>query len=188
MSVYDRASRKATAYGQERSFALIGMQLDIITNKILKNDKIVRLLINTSRGADSDTTPITPVDRMSVIKDKYITLVPYLEKEEEIKSYLIISFDDFTANPATDKAMDYTMSIDVLCHRDLWIMDGLCPRPYLIMNELKKEFHMAKLDTWGPAVFVGAPSLVANESYMGFSLLFQMSALETTKPHIEEEE
>ena len=37
MSVYDRATRKATAYGQERSFELIGMQLDIITNKILTN-------------------------------------------------------------------------------------------------------------------------------------------------------
>ena len=78
--------------------------------------------------------------------------------------------------------MDYTLSIDVLCHRDLWMMSGLCPRPYLIMNELKKEFHMAKLDTWGPAVFVGAPSLVANDSYMGFSMLFSMSALEATAP------
>ncbi len=161
MSVYDRATRKATAYGQERSFELIGMQLDIITNKILANDKIVKLLINTN---------------------KYITLVPYLPKEEEIKSYLIIGFDDFTPTAGTDKAMDYTLSIDVLCHRDLWMMSGLCPRPYLIMNELKKEFHMAKLDTWGPAVFVGAPSLVANDSYMGFSMLFSMSALEATAP------
>ena len=165
MSVYDRATRKATAYGQERSFELIGMQLDIITNKILANDKIVKLLINTKKEALADKTPLTQEDRLSVIKDKYITLVPYLPKEEEIKSYL-----------------DYTLSIDVLCHRDLWMMSGLCPRPYLIMNELKKEFHMAKLDTWGPAVFVGAPSLVANDSYMGFSMLFSMSALEATTP------
>lgn len=182
MSVYDRATRKATAYGQERSFELIGMQLDIITNKILANDKIVKLLINTKKEALADKTPLTQEDRLSVIKDKYITLVPYLPKEEEIKSYLIIGFDDFTPTAGTDKAMDYTLSIDVLCHRDLWMMSGLCPRPYLIMNELKKEFHMAKLDTWGPAVFVGAPSLVANDSYMGFSMLFSMSALEATAP------
>ena len=171
MSVYDRATRKATAYGQERSFELIGMQLDIITNKILANDKIVKLLINTKKEALADKTPLTQEDRLSVIKDKYITLVPYLPKEEEIKSYLIIGFDDFTPTAGTDRAMDYTLSIDVLCHR-----------PYLIMNELKKEFHMAKLDTWGPAVFVGAPSLVANDSYMGFSMLFSMSALEATAP------
>lgn len=180
MSVYDRATRKATAYGQERSFELIGMQLDIITKKIISNDKIVKLLKDTSKDALSSLEPITQQDRLSLIKDKYITLVPYLPKEEEVKSYLIISFDDFSPTVGTDKAMDYTMSIDVLCHRDLWTMSGLCPRPYLIMNEIKKEFHMAKLDTWGPAVFVGAPSLVANDSYMGFSMLFSMSALEIT--------
>lgn len=177
MSIYDSKTRKAIAYNQVRSFELIGLQLDIITQKILKNDKIVKLLINTTRDALNDKE-LTQEERMSVIKDKYITLVPYLPKEDEIKSYLIIGFDQFSPSPVTDKGMDYILSIDVLCHKDLWIMNGLCPRPYLIMNEIKKEFHMAKLDTWGPAVFTGAPSLVANDNYMGFSMLFSMSALD----------
>lgn len=182
MSVYDKATRKASAYGQERSFELVGMQLDIITKKILANDKIVKLLRNTRKDALTSKEPVTQEQRMSLIKDKYITLVPYIPKEEEIKSYLIITFDNFTPTPEVDRAMDYILSIDVLCHRDLWMLDGLCPRPYLLLNELKKEFHMAKLDTWGPAKFAGAPALVADDNYMGFSILFSMSALDTMAP------
>ena len=125
MSVYDRATRKATAYGQERSFELIGQQLNIITNKILANDKLVKLLKRSNKQA-LDNTPVTQEDRMSLIKDKYITLVPLIPKEEEVKSYLIISFDDFVPTNGTDRAMDYVMTIDVLCHKDLWMMVNYC--------------------------------------------------------------
>ena len=83
MSVYDRATRKATAYGQERSFELIGQQLNIITNKILANDKLVKLLKRSNKQA-LDNTPVTQEDRMSLIKDQYITLVPLIPKEEEV--------------------------------------------------------------------------------------------------------
>lgn len=178
MSLYDAQTRKAMAYNSERSFRLIGSQLDLVTKKILNNDNLVRLIRRPVR--DALDLEVTQEDRLSLIKDYYITLVPLIPKEEEVKSYLIISFDDFTPIEATHKGMDYMMTIDVLCHKELWMMDGLCPRPYLIMDELKKEFHMAKLDTWGPAVFMGASNLLMNDNYMGFTMMFAMSALATT--------
>lgn len=181
MSVYNNYNRRATAYAQERSFSLIGMQLDLITNKILGNDTLVKLLKRPKREAITEKKDVTQEERMSLIKDKYINLVPMIPKEDEVKSYLIVSFDDFSPVVGTDKAMDYLMTIDIICHRDLWIMDGLCPRPYLIMNELKKEFHMSKLDTWGPTVFMGASNLLMNDNYMGFTMMFSMSALAVEK-------
>jgi hypothetical protein len=178
MSVYDLKTKKASAYGQTRSFALIGGQLDIIINRILKNDNLVKLLKYPTR--DALTREVEQETRMSLIKDNHLTLVPFIPKEEEIKTYLIITFDNFVPTKTTQRAMDYVMTFDIVCHRELWTMNGSCPRPYLIMDELMKEFNMTKVDTWGAMRFQGATSLIMNENFMGFTMMFDLSAIATT--------
>ena len=89
------------------------------------SDELKRLLVvNTKDCLDNTTSKVykNKIDSMGLkeLRDEgYIRLEPKVKfpEHEEVKSYIIISFDNFveTSNP---QFRDCTISFDILCHTD----------------------------------------------------------------------
>jgi hypothetical protein len=56
----------------------------------------------------------------TLINDGYIKLAPKIAmpEHEKVKSYIIISFDNFTTNAKNPQFRDCTINFDIICHTD----------------------------------------------------------------------
>ena len=90
------------------------------------SDQLKRLLmINTKDCLDNSNQNYNKLVKNTSVKDliegKYFTTVPRIKmkEHEEVKSYIILTFDDFaeTTNP---EYRDCTVSFDIMCPLDYW--------------------------------------------------------------------
>ena len=143
------------------------------------SDTLKRLLIlNVSDCLDnSNQNYQTIVENTSVkelMEGKYITLVPKLKmkEHEEVKSYIILTFDNFTetSNP---EYFDCIVSFDILCHTDYWDLGDLRMRPIKIAGIINGILNNSRLTGIGKLQFMGLNQLVLSEDWSGYTLMFQ---------------
>ena len=77
------------------------------------------------------------VDNFSLgdlIDKGYIRMNPKIARgtHEEIKSYILISFNNFSPNKISPKYLDYTFHFDIVCYNDAWCLNNLAIRPLMI--------------------------------------------------------
>ena len=67
-------------------------------------------------------------------QEGYIKLNPKVSRKEheDIKSYIILTFDNFTLNPNNPAYKDFTVTFDIICYNDAWELDNYKIRPLLI--------------------------------------------------------
>ena len=53
---------------------------------------------------------------------KNIKMVPKLYVDNSVLNYIIISFDNFTANVTNPEFRDNIIEFDIICHYDQWTM------------------------------------------------------------------
>ena len=114
-----------------------------VTSKPYSDDLKRLLVINTKDCLDNKDSQIykdvLKDMTLSKLKDEgYIKLEPKISmpEHEEIKSYIIISFDNFMRTNNTS-FRDCTISFDVLCHTDFWDLGNFRIRPLkMILNYL----------------------------------------------------
>ena len=84
------------------------------------------LIINTEDCLDMSNQKYRDFVNKMTIKDLfdkgYIRTKKKIKfpEHEEVKSYLIISFDNFTPNKENPEFRDCIVEIDILCHTDYW--------------------------------------------------------------------
>ena len=56
----------------------------------------------------------------TLIEKGYIKLIPKVKmpEHEEVKGYIIISYDNFTPNATNPEFRDCTVNFDIICHTD----------------------------------------------------------------------
>jgi len=108
-------------------------------------------------------------------KQGYITLEPKIRmpEHEEIKSYLIISFDNFTMNDTNPEFRDCTITFDILCHTDYWDLGNYRIRPLKIAGYIDGILNNAKLSGIGILNFLGCNQLILDENLSGYSLTYR---------------
>jgi hypothetical protein len=172
MSIYngDGSRNNLTPFG---NFTSLAVDLQIVVNKIVKNDNICKLLYYNSPDALSQPN-LTP-EQKSELMNKNIKVVPVLEKDNETSNLIIVQFDKFIPNE-TDATtyIEFIISFDIFCYSKNWILDDYMLRPYKIMSELNTMFNMSKLRSSGPINFIGASSLLINENLSGYSLMYKV--------------
>lgn len=111
----------------------------------------------------------------TLIRDGYIKLAPKIRmpEHEEVKSYIIISVDNFTPNQGNDYYRDCTISFDVICHLDQWDLGNYRIRPLKIVGYLDGLLNNAKLSGIGTLDFVGCNELILNEDLAGYTLTYR---------------
>ena len=144
------------------------------------SDELKRLLvINTKDCLDDKTNPIY-IDKIkkTSVKDLreqgYIRLEPKitLKENEEVKSYIVISFDNFTPNKKNDYYRDCVIMIDIICHTDYWDLGNYRLRPIKIAGFIDGILNKAKLSGIGTLQFIGCNELVLNETLSGYCLMY----------------
>lgn len=153
------------------SFLSVEKDMEIIINKILKNERLKRLLYYTTK--DALDKPNISEDESLELFGKNIKNVPKLYIDKSVLNYIIISFDNFTPNATNPEFRDNIISFDIICHFDQWPLKGLELRPYRIAAELDSMLDGKHLTGIGNLEFMGANQLIINDEFAGLSLMYQ---------------
>jgi hypothetical protein len=143
-------------------------------------DELKRLLvINTKDCLDNLNNEVynNKIKEMTIgklIKQGYIKIVPKIKfpENEEIKSYIIISYDNFTPNEKNPQFRDCIVHFDILCHTDYWDIGDYRLRPLKIAGYIDGILNNTKLSGIGTFQFVGCNELILNEELSGYSLMY----------------
>lgn len=153
------------------SFLSVEKDMEIITNKMLKNERLKRLLFYTTE--DALDKPDIGMDNSLELFRKNIKIIPKLYIDGSVLNYIIISFDNFTPNATNPEFRDNIISFDVICHFDQWQLKGFSLRPYKIAAEIDYMFNDKHLTGIGKLEFMGANQLIINDEFAGFTLMYQ---------------
>lgn len=150
------------------------------------------LLINTSDCLYDMTNPkyLEIINKTSVqdLKDKgYLRFGPKiaLGENEEVKSYIRISFDHFTPS-RNEHFRDCIVEIDILCHPEYWDIGNFRQRPLKIAGYIDGILNESKLSGIGTLQFAGANELLLDENLAGYCLMY--AAVHGSDDYIEDED
>ena len=137
------------------------------------------LVINTKDCLDNKTSEVykNAIKDMSLAKLRemgYIKFEPKVKmaEHEEIKSYLIFSFDNFISNQSNPEFRDCNVYIDILCHTDCWDLGNFRIRPLKIAGYIDGILNKARLSGIGTFQFAGCNELVLDETLSGYTLSY----------------
>ena len=144
------------------------------------SDELKKLLvINTKDCLDNKTSEVykNAIKDMSLAKlrdEGYIKFEPKVKmpEHEEIKSYLIFSFDNFVTNQKNPQYRDCNVYIDILCHTDCWDLGNFRIRPLKIAGYIDGILNKARLSGIGTFQFAGCNELVLDETLSGYTLSY----------------
>lgn len=169
----------------ESSFLSCEKDTELILKKLFiesrpHSDVLKKLLvINTPNCLDEDNKQYQKIVNSMSIKDLrengYIRLEPKLrfEEHQEIKSYILIGFDNFMPNPTNPEYRDCTVTFDIICHTDYWDIGDYRMRPLKIAGYVDGILNNSKLTGIGTFQFMGCNQLILNEDLSGYTLMYR---------------
>jgi hypothetical protein len=98
------------------SFLSVEKDLDIITSRIIKNERLKKLLFYTTPDA-LDRPTLSSKESVKVFKEN-IKIVPKLYIDGSVMNYILINFDNFAPNETNPEFRDNTIVFDIVCHFD----------------------------------------------------------------------
>lgn len=178
-------TKNLAKFDLKSSFLSCEKDTDTILRKLLiesrpYSDMLKRLLVISTRDClDNETSEIykKKIQEMSVkrlIDDGYIRLSPKLNlyENEEIKSYIFITFDHFSPNANNPEFRDCIVNIDVLSHTDYWDIGDCRQRPIKICGYIDAILNKARLSGIGTLNFMGANQLIFDDDFSGYTLMY----------------
>lgn len=144
------------------------------------SERLKRLLVINTKDCLENSSDVV----LKVLEDKtlaklrqegYIKLVPKIEmsEHEEVKAYVIISFDNFLPNIENPHFRDCTVNFDIICHTDYWDLENYRLRPLLIAGYIDGILNNTKLSGIGTFNFLSCNELILNEDLSGYSLSYR---------------
>ena len=106
---------------------------------------------------------------------------------EQIKTYILVSLDNFRSNPRSAHYIDYSINFDILCYNDAWVLDDYRIRPIMICgyidgilnsltqdNQRIEKTHQSqiKLSGIGEYNFVGCDYNVLNQDLSMYTITY----------------
>ena len=152
------------------SFLSTEKDMNIIVSKMIKNERLKRLLHYTSRDA-LDKKNITEDETLELF-GKSIKIVPKLTVDKSVLNYIIISFDNFTPS-RNPEFRDNIIEFDIICHFDQWHLKDFSLRPYKIAAEIDSMFNGQHLTGIGELNFLGANQIILTDEFAGLCLMYE---------------
>ena len=162
------------------SFLSVEKDMGIITNMMLKNNRLKKLLYHTTK--DCLKKPKLTEDQTVELIGKNIKMVPKLTVDGSVLNYIIITFDNFTRteNP---EFRDNIIEFDIICHFDQWQLQDFQLRPYMIAAEIDTMFNEKHLTGIGTLNFLGANQIILTDEFAGLCLMYRAVHGEDDKKH-----
>lgn len=169
----------------DSSFLSVDKDTESIIRKLFVESKphseeLKRLLVINTEDCLRDRTNPKYLEKLksmtveNLIKEKYVRIVPRIEREEnqEEQTYIIISFDNFTPNESNSYYRDCTVMIDILCHPDHWNLGNYQLRPIKIAGYIDGILNGARFSGIGTFKFMGCNELILQNDLCGYCLIY----------------
>lgn len=166
------AKLNAKRLQEENNFLAIPKDWKKIVEKILTNEKFLKLLYYKSKDA-LKLPNLSEAEKERLI-NKNILSHPYIPSEDEVENYIQILFDNFTQNQVNPQYVDNMIVITLLCHKYTWILEDWNLRLYTMANEVMNMLNNKKLTGIGTVQFVTASAFVPNSSVFGLTMTFMV--------------
>jgi hypothetical protein len=170
----------------QSSFLSCEKDTELILNRLFVDGKqysrwLKRLLIiNNKDCLDKNITKYDDiVDKFSVadlFNKQYIRTTPRLElnEHEDVQSYILLNFDNFTTNSKNNRYKDCIINFDIICHTKQWDLNDLRVRPLMIAGYIDGILNLGKLSGVGETVFLGCNELILDQNLAGYTLSYQV--------------
>lgn len=144
------------------------------------SDYLKRLLVISNKDClDPNNTAyfelISKMQLSDLVEQQYIRLSPKItfNAHEEIKSYIIVEFNQFLPNPSNPEFRDFYLDFNIICHTDFWELGNYQLRPVKIMGYIDGILNDAKLTGIGTLNFQGASEVVIDDNLSGYLLRYK---------------
>lgn len=164
------------------SFLSCEKDTETILRKLFVDSKpysnvLKRLLVAQAKDCLDNQAYEAEVENISIAqlrKNGYIILEPRVEMQEheQVKAYIIISFDNFIPNAKNPEFRDCTVNFDILCHPDYWDLGEFRMRPLKIAGYIDGLLNNCKLSGIGTFQFMGCNELIINPELSGYTLSY----------------
>lgn len=138
------------------------------------------LVINTKDCLDNEESEVIKetIAEMSLAKlrkEGYIKLEPKIRMEDhaEVKTYILITMDNFTPNETNPYYRDCTITFDILSHTDYWDIGNYRLRPLKIAGYIDGILNESRLSGIGTLNFLGCNEMVLDENLSGYTLMYR---------------
>ena len=144
------------------------------------SDELKRLLlINTKDCLDDRVNPIykEKIAKTSIAdmaNQQYIRIVPELTfgENEEVKSYIVISFDNFSPADTNEYYRDCIVEIDIICHPDYWDLGNYRLSPLKIAGFNDGILNNTKLTGIGKLKVRSCDEIILKDNLCGYCLMY----------------
>jgi len=150
------------------NFQIIGKNLVTITNRMLNNQNLCKLLYYSTKQPLSEVN----ISNTDILLDTHIRLYPKLPALDTKGSIINVIFDGFETNQSNENTVIATIRFDIICPVDEWIIDESSLRPFLIMSELSSMFNGYNIGGIGKLRLVRSESLILSNEYSGYTMVF----------------
>ncbi len=162
---------KIQSYRQPKtSFLSLEKDMGIITDLILKNKRLKKLLYYTTKDALS--RPDLTDEQTYEMFGTNIKFTPKLHVDPNILNYLMINYDTFAPNATNPEFRDNLIVIDIVCNFEQWHLKDFQLRPYRIAAEIDSMIDGQKLSGIGELEFYGAVQHNWNDDFGGVTLMY----------------
>lgn len=184
------------------SFFSVEKDLETICSRlIVENNKyseyLKRLLMIQSPDCLDNTTnkvyetTVKKATLASLKKDGYIRIVPQLKlkENEEMKSFIVVTFDNGSPTDSNGYFRENSIMIDILCNFDSWDLGQFRLRPYRIAGYIDALIQNTPLSGLGKLQLESWNTLVQNEDFGGVCLVYKtVHGVDDKLPFIEDDE
>ena len=156
----------------QRRFEVMGEDIFKIASKIMKNQKLLKLLKYTD--SDPLSHPDLIQEEIDEMLQKNILIVPKIPDELDEKTcYLVVLLNSYQVSKVNQDFKDASIRFDVYCPMDRWVINAKTLRPYLMMSEIDTMFNEQAVAGIGNLAFSRAVPVVLSPQLAGYSLLYE---------------
>lgn len=174
-----RDQSEKSMLGRYSSFASVENTLSKVVERLMKNDRLKRLLYYTDRHALG--LPRLNQEQSYSLLNHQLRIVPKLTIEHDAKPFVIISLDNFVPFEDQTTFRSFQLSFDILVPFEFWQLDNFKLRPYAIAGEIDGMINNDFVIGTQVADFQGAKQLILNESLGGLSLFYNVETYKDDK-------
>lgn len=158
-------------YGQE-----IGINLIKIAKKLLDNQDLCKLLVNTDLDPLNPNTHPNNIDGISLLH-KNIRVVPLVTAEDQTtESKIVLLFDEGEVNRSNSDNENLSLLINIYCPFKEWSITGNTLRPFAIMSEIRKSIQDKRINGLGEIVYRGFNVSTLTEEMGSYMMRFAINA------------
>lgn len=158
-------------YGQEH-----GKNLIKITKKLLKNQNLCRLLVNTDLDPLNKDKHPEDINGMDLFQ-KNILVVPFLDSENQsTESKLVLYYSSGEVSNSNSDNENLSFIINVFCPFKEWRIAGDDLRPYAIMSEIRKSLQDKRINGLGEIRYEGFSLETLTEEMSCYTMEFYLNA------------